>query len=204
MQLLAVPVPRVLLPGGRIEIRLERSVWQSQLDDGRPAAVAAFYRAGHLGAWPDVGTLAVIVGRRGEGDQIYLRLNGLRRIRTARALSHAPGVVEVAGRLDAADPEALSGGGTAELADEIVEVQTLVRRYHAAVVEHGERADIGVELPTEPEAAAYRVASLLRVSEPERQFLLEAETTHDRLRRVTAALRREIELLRRTMGPKGA
>jgi hypothetical protein len=44
----------------------------------------------------------------------------------------------------------------------------------------------------------------LRISAPERQFLLEAETTQDRLERVVAALRRETELLRRTMGPKGA
>ncbi len=195
-RLLAVPVPRVLLPGGRVEIRLDRAMWRGPLRNASAPALAAFYHPGSASTWPEVGTMAGIVGRRSHHDQLYLRLRGLRRIRAASV--PAGPAVEVDVEIGAVHE------GSGELDAAVIELQRLVRRYHAALVEHGERADIAVSLPPAPEAAAYRVASLLRVSEPERQFLLEAETTHDRLGRAMAALRRETELLRRTMGPKGA
>jgi|GEM_PF-3726997 len=190
----ALGLRRVLLPGGSVDVRLDAAVWRGPLAAAAGGAVAAFFTAESEGPWPSVGTLAASIGRRTDGDLIHVRLRGLRRL-VATAPPVAPGAtVEVV-----LDPPQSHAGAVVP-----GELQVLLRRYHAMLAEHGERADIGVELPAEPEAAAYRVASLLRISAPERQYLLEAETTQDRLERVVAVLRRETELLRRTMGPKGA
>ena len=188
----ALPLRRVLLPGGRVDVRLEASVWRGPL--AAAGGLAAFFVPGGDGQWPSVGTLAAPIGRRGDGDLIHVRLRGLRRL-SAVAPPAGPGI-EVDVVLDPAPAEHAPPVST--------ELQALLRRYHALLAEHGDKADIAVEGPPEPEAAAYRVASLLRISAPERQFLLEAETTQERVERVVAALRRESELLRRTMGPKGA
>lgn len=173
-------------------MRLEAAVWRGPLAAAN--GIAAFFVPDTGGPWPSVGTLATPIGRRTDGDLIHVRLRGLRRL-SAIAVPAGPGAeVEVV-----VDPAAREG--TRPITSEL---QALVRRYHAMLAEHGDKADIGVELPEEPEAAAYRVASLLRISAPERQFLLEAGTTEERVERVVAVLRRETELLRRTMGPKGA
>jgi Lon protease-like protein len=188
----ALPLRRVLLPGGRVDVRLAAHIWRAPL--AAASGVAAFFVPGGDGRWPVVGTLAAPIGRRTDGDLIHVRLRGLRRL-SALTVPAGPGTeVDVV-----LDPAPIEDGPP--ISDEL---QSLVRRYHALLAEHGDRADIGVELPQEPEAAAYRVASLLRISAHERQFLLEAETTHERVERVVAVLRRETELLRRTMGPKGA
>ncbi len=190
----ALPVRRVLLPGGRVDVRLETALWRTPLSVTTGGSVAVFFTPSAAGPWPEIGTLAAPIGRRTDGDFIHVRLRGLRRLRAIAPPQAAAVEVEVV-----LDPAPAQDGNATP-----AELQTLVRRYHAVLAEHGEKADIGIDLPREPEAAAYRVASLLRISAPERQFLLEAETTQDRLERVVAALRRETELLRRTMGPKGA
>lgn len=192
MRLPALPLRRVLLPGGRVDVRLDAGLWRSPL--AASGGVAAFFVAGRQGPWPRIGTMAAPIGRRTDGDLIHVRLRGLRRLSAVAAPAAAGAEVEVV--LDPARP-----GDAPPISDEL---QVLVRRYHALLAEHGDKANIGVELPREREAAAYRVASLLRISAPERQFLLEAETTQERIERVVAVLRRETELLRRTMGPKGA
>ncbi len=196
MRVLAVGAGRVLLPGERLDMRLQAELWRPRLRDAGTPGLAVFFRPIPDDAFPEIGTLAAIVGRRGSGDLIHVRLRGLRRVRTLRPV---PGPAELVDVIVDDAPRAAAGAGAP-----MDELLALLRRYHAALAEHGERADIAVELPAEPEAAAYRVASLLRISAHERQFLLEAGTPEERVRRVAAVLRREIGLLHRSMGSKGA
>ncbi len=196
MQALSVGARRVLLPAERLDVRLDAELWRPRLREAESPGLAVFFHPTSDAPFPEIGTLAAIVGRRGSAHVIHVRLRGLRR---ARALVPVAGPAELVDVLVDEAPSAEVGEGDAP--DELL---MLLRRYHAALAEHGDRADIAVELPVEPEAAAYRVASLLRISAHERQFLLEAETPAERVRRATAALRREIGLLRRSMGSKGA
>jgi hypothetical protein len=87
--------------------------------------------------------------------------------------------------------------------DEIVAVQRLLRRYLAARAEAGERVDLGVRLSRDPIRASHEVASLLQISWPEVQGLLEAGTARARLRHARRLLERETELLRSFLGRKG-
>jgi len=79
------------------------------------------------------------------------------------------------------------------------EVATSLRRYLAVSAEAGQGGDVMFELSADPTAASYQVASILRLVAPERQELLELPSTQDRLRRESMLIRRETELLERTM-----
>lgn len=184
----------MLLPAGRLDLRLDVSVWRKPLDAMTVPGLAVFFRAGPDAPFPRVGTFAGLIGRRTAGDVIHVRLRGLRRLEALTPAAGSGSLVDVA----------IDAGGGEVAAPKLDHLSTLLRRYHAALAEHGDRADIDVTLPEAPDAAVYRVASLLRISAHEQQFLLEAETLEDRVQRVTAVLRRETELLRRSMGSKGA
>lgn len=196
IELPALDLPRVLLPGGRIDVRLDADLWAGPLGEGDIAGVAAFYRPTSEDEWPRVGTLAAIVGRRLEGPVMHVRLRGLQRL--VAPVAPAGPAARVAVEVDR--PETVGG----EVRARAEHLQRLLRSYNAALAEYGERAEVMIELPLDPGEAAYRVASLLRISAPERHFLLEAESTQERVERVAAVLRRETDLLRRTMGPRGA
>ncbi len=164
-------------------------MWTNPLRDAAIPGLAVFFRPSNETAFPKVGTLAAIIGRRRAGDIIHVRLRGLRRVIADDAPPRQAAMVEVV--LDPDPPVAT---------DSPRRLEALLRRYHAALAEHGEKADITADVPDSPDAAVYRVASLLRISDHERQFLLEGETTDDRVRRVATVLSRETELLRRSMG----
>jgi hypothetical protein len=83
-------------------------------------------------------------------------------------------------------------------------VQRAVQGYMAARVESGEPGDIRITISDDPVAASHEVASLLRISWPEVQELLEAGPVGDRLGRALLVLRRETGLLRSVLGGKGA
>jgi Lon protease-like protein len=183
----------VLLPAARLDLRLEAALWSNPLRDIASPGLAVFFRPSTEVAFPKVGTLAAIIGRRRAGGVIHVRLRGLRRVIAETAPPHSAAMVDVVIDPDSR-PGKETGGG----------LQTLLRRYHAALAEHGERADITADLPDSPDAAVYRVASLLRISDHERQFLLEGESTADRVRRVATVLGRETELLRSSMRSRGA
>jgi hypothetical protein len=73
-----------------------------------------------------------------------------------------------------------------------------LRRYLGALAERGHAADVMVEIPSEPLAASYRVASLLRISALEQQHLLEAPDAYQRLAALEVVLDRERRLLEAT------
>ncbi len=85
----------------------------------------------------------------------------------------------------------------------ITEVERTLRRYLAARAEAGDRVDLGVCLSRDPVRASHEVASLLRISWPEVQDLLEAGAAPERLSHALALLARETELLRSFLGRKG-
>ena len=78
-------------------------------------------------------------------------------------------------------------------------VEAELRRYLAAAAESGEGGNIHVELAADPWAASYEIGATMRVSEPERQELLEVDTVADRLEKELTMLQREGELLRRLL-----
>jgi len=82
----------------------------------------------------------------------------------------------------------------------LVAVGRALRRYLVVSAESGHGGDVHFELSPDPAAASYQVASLLRLSSPERQDLLELPTARRRLEREERLLQREVELLERVMG----
>ncbi len=83
------------------------------------------------------------------------------------------------------------------------ETRDRLTAYLAALAESGETASVHVDLPSDPVEASYRVASLVRVSDPELQGLLDVESAAQRLTVLSALLRRERRLLEETMAWKG-
>jgi hypothetical protein len=90
-----------------------------------------------------------------------------------------------------------------EAAEELTRVTVALRRYMAARAEAGEGGDVHVALSSSPITAANQVASLLRVTWPEIQDVLEAGDVVDRLHRSAIILEREATLLRAVMGRSG-
>jgi Lon protease-like protein len=86
----------------------------------------------------------------------------------------------------------------------VAEVERLLRRYLGATAEAGEGGNVGASLSGDQVIASHQVASLLRISAPELQELLEAGSARRRLHRAADVLRRETGLLRSTMGGRGA
>jgi Lon protease-like protein len=95
-----------------------------------------------------------------------------------------------------AEHDGPSESGIEALVDE---VGNALRRYLAVSAEAGEGGDVLFEMSRDPVEASYQVASLLRLVSPERQELLEQPTAEDRLARELTLLRREADLLERTM-----
>ncbi len=78
-----------------------------------------------------------------------------------------------------------------------------LRRYMAARAEAGKGGDVHVDLPDDPVAASHRVASLLEVTWPELQDVLEAGDAAARLEREIRVLARETGLLRAVLARTG-
>lgn len=112
-------------------------------------------------------------------------LRGLARVRVdERSSGRASGIVD--------DPV---GRGTPVQVERSIGA---LRRYLGALAERGHSADVMVDVPTEPLAASYRVASLLRISAQEQQHLLETPDAYQRLAALERVLRRERRLLEAT------
>lgn len=71
------------------------------------------------------------------------------------------------------------------------QVEELLREYQLRIGD--QRYD--VDLPVDPVARSYFVASLLQIDPPEKQALLETDSADDRLAREVAILRRELALM---------
>lgn len=98
------------------------------------------------------------------------------------------------------------GVETAAPVDEslVNEAQAALRTYLAATAEAGEGGNVTVTLKPDPVVASHQVASLVRISAPELQEILEAGDASARLERAVQVLRRETGLIRTTMGARGA
>jgi len=139
----------------------------------------------------DVGVVARIVDRRDLDDgRMLLALLAEQRFEVVDRLPEDPYPAAQVVLLDE------SSESDAEL---LGEVATSLRRYLAVSAEAGQGGDVMFELSADPTAASYQVASILRLVAPERQELLELPSTQDRLRRESMLIRRETELLERTM-----
>ena len=140
----------------------------------------------------EVGTVAHIRDRRDTVDgRVFLAVAGDRTFRIIRHLDRQP------------YPEAMvtdfaaTNSSPTELRDEVV---ALFRRYAATLSEGGFTSDVMAEIPIEPEAASFAVASRMRLAAPELQELLEADSTTQRLERQKMILAKEIDLLRNIWG----
>ena len=144
--------------------------------------------------WHEIGTEARITGRHHHPDGgLSLRVTGRRRFRIDTVLERDPVPMAAVGYL-ADEP------GSGYFESMLDDVEAAVRRYMAVSAESGEGGNINVRISRDPVVASYQVASLLRVSPPERQELLEAGTAADRLGREAAMLGREAALLRYVLG----
>jgi Lon protease-like protein len=90
------------------------------------------------------------------------------------------------------------GEGDVELLrDELVRG---VQRLAAAAVESGRPASIASALHADPTLASYQAATVLPISHPERQELLEIETTTERLEQELRIAAGETGVLRHLLG----
>lgn len=140
----------------------------------------------------DVGTVAQIRDRRDTPDgRLFLAVAGDRRFRIVRHLDRHPYPEAMVSEITTTESNA------SELRNEVV---ALFRRYAATLSEGGFTADVMAEIPIEPEAASYAVASRMRLAAPELQELLETDSTVQRLERQKMILAKEIDLLRNIWG----
>lgn len=140
------------------------------------------------GSAAGVGTIAEVDGwSEGEHGHGYIRVTGLH---LARVEMHE----------GAADARPLPEPRLDHATEELARVSVALRRYMAARAEAGEGGDVHVDLSPSPITAANQVASLLGVTWPEIQDVLEAGDAVDRLHRSAIILERETTLLRAVMG----
>ncbi len=108
-------------------------------------------------------------------------------------------------------PDDAASAGPAEVAEDPgggvdearADAAMAASRYLATLAELGYTADVLQEVPEDPIDASYRLASLLRVSEPERQHVLECGTAAKRLRLLATVFTRERALLEATISAGG-
>lgn len=177
-----VEVGRVLFPGTFMGVPV----------DGPRKAVMPRAGASVIAALSstDIGVRALVESVRSldSDDASGLTVIGLCGIRRVRIEQRRAGLVSGA----IADPVGRGKGVQVE------RTVAALRQYLAALAERGHEADVMVEIPAEPLAASYRVASLLRISAQEQQHLLEAPDAYERLAALEGVLGRERRLLEAT------
>ena len=94
-----------------------------------------------------------------------------------------------------ADPEEL-----ADVEQLRSEVERAWQRFAAASVESGRGVHTKSEIHSDPRIASYQMGTMLGISHPERQELLEIPSTTERLQRVLLYLAGETGLLRHMLG----
>jgi uncharacterized protein len=135
-----------------------------------------------------VGTLCEIVSVDVQDDgRIYLMTLGRERFRVRRLFTDQPYLEAEVEALPAEEP-----GEPGTLPERVREAAA---RYVAAILALMGEPDRAVPFPDEPRALSFAVASLLQVSPPHQQALLETTVTADRLRRELELLDEELEKL---------
>jgi Lon protease-like protein len=194
------PLRRVLVPGEALVLHIFEPRYRNMiagLVDDRFGLVLIRDGAevGGGADYHDVGTVARIMERRElEDGRMLLAMVGEQRFEVVDRLPEEPfPEAKVALLMENDGP---SESGLEGLVDE---VGNALRRYLVVSAEAGEGGDVLFEMSRDPVEASYQVASLLRLVSPERQELLEQPTAEDRLARELTLLRREADLLERTM-----
>ncbi|MDP8958992.1 MAG: LON peptidase substrate-binding domain-containing protein [Actinomycetota bacterium] len=189
------PLHRVLLPGARLSLQVfeERyRLMMEQLEDQRFGVVLISdgSEVGEPARYHDVGTEGRIVHSQAFTDgRSVLLVEGERRFEVIERLSVDPYPLALVEYLP---DEPAAWSALTHLRDE---VERSLRRFIGLAVESGESGDVNMSISEDPVTASYEVASLMRISSPERQELLELPTAAARLERELAVLRREIGLL---------
>jgi Lon protease-like protein len=189
-KLVLFPRGRVLLPGQRLKLRVYDvglSVALGRVDE----FCAVFSPSG--GELSRVGVRTRITSRSAAPhDRLDIEVVGGDRLEVPSSLGQhdaAVGVTVV---------EELPGDGDLEVLRD--ELQRGVQRFAAAAVESGRPASISSTLHADPTIASYQAATLLPVSHPERQELLEIETTAERLEQELRIVAGETGVLRHLLG----
>jgi Lon protease-like protein len=182
------PRSRVLLPGQRLRLRVHDVQLSSRLAD-----VDEFCAVFSLDELSSVGVVARIAARStAPHDRLDLEVVGGARLRIPANAD--PGDVSV-------DPQLLEeqlGDGDVELLR--YELQRGAQRFAAAAVESGQPRSISSGLNADPTIASYQAATVLPISHPERQELLEIETTTLRLEQELRIVAGETGILRHLLG----
>jgi uncharacterized protein len=204
------PLKTVLFPGMPLPLHIFEPRYREMIglcsDENRPFGVVLIKEGQEVGepAMPfEVGTFAKIIGvdRLADG-RLNIVTVGTQRFRihsfSTEKRAYMVGEVEV---ID----EATAGQ---EPSPELVSDLTgLVQRYVAMFQAASEQEMTPLQLPTSAEDLSYLVGAVLRVSNEERQRLLEVESTAARLERERELLQRENktleELLKRQGGSLG-
>lgn len=184
------PRGRVLLPGQRLRLRVHDVRLSSRLAGTDEFCAVLSPRREHLSR---VGVRATIKARSAAPyDRLDIEVMGGSRLRIAdQALG-------IDGMVTADELPERAGDGDVELLRS--ELQRGVQRFAAAAVESGEPASISSVLHADPTIASYQAATLLPISHPERQELLEIETTTLRLEQELLIVVGETGILRHVLG----
>lgn len=180
-------VDRVLLPGERAAVPVTPSSSSSGVEPG--VQVGLLYSGA---ADPRIGVLADVesilpLG----GDVIMVSLVSRARVEATPAGDSSVGTVRISER---------KGTGADR---QLPSTKAALRRYLAALAESGRLVNLYPEVPDDPVAGSYAVASLLEISAGERYVLLEVDDAGRRLGLLETILDRERRLLEATMGAKG-
>ncbi len=189
-----VPLRRVVLPGTSHVIRAFREPYLTMVADldSRGFGVLLIRSGAEEDRdWHAVGTHMRVEAWSDLGERrVALQAVGQQRFAVHRLTAHPYPVAEV---------DFLPEGEPPKLAELEARIRPLLRRYLATAAESGEGGDVMLDIAADPVALSFQVASVVRLSAPERQELLELPTDV-RLQRELRLLSREIDLLERIMG----
>jgi Lon protease-like protein len=192
------PLNTVLFPGMPLPLHIFEPRYREMIafcsESEKPFGVVLIREGTEVGepATPfDVGTMARIVGvDRLQDGRMNIVTVGTHRFRlVAYSTTKKPYMV------GDVEPLADAASGPEVGAGPIDEVATLARRYVAMVQAALEQDLVPLQLPSDAEEMSYIVGGALRIHNPERQRLLEATSTAQRLELEKSILEREISTL---------
>ncbi len=186
--LVLFPRARVLLPKQRLRLRVHDIKISAALFD--VANFAAFFSAGP-GRISSIGVEATILRRyRAPHDRVDLEVIGGDRL---QATGTGDGLVRDFEYIPDSD-------GPRDVGQLRAEVERAWQRFAAAAAESGRGMQLAAKIHDSPLIASYQLGTMLGISHPERQELLELPTTSERLERVLLILAGETGLLRHMLG----
>lgn len=186
--LVLFPRGRVLLPKQRLRLRVHDPSMSSTLSD--VAGFAAFFSTGPDRLSP-IGVEATILGRYpAPHDRVDLEVVGGDRL---RMVEDGDGLLREFEYVPESD-------GPEDVEQLRAEVERAWQRFAAAAVESGRGVQLAAKIHNSPRIASYQLGTMLGISHPERQELLELPTTSERLERVLQILAGETGLLRHMLG----